>query len=331
MYAPTLCKLLKQLVFFPESVLGTELASRRPMSYARAIHPGTTYFVTRRTERRHCLLRPDPRVNQLVRYALVVSALRHGVLLHAFCAMSTHVHYVITGTRGNLPKFLEMFHGLVSRGIKRIHAWDGAVWDRAQTSVVELCTRQAIIEKIAYTLVNPVQAGLVWMAREWPGVKTAIKAIGRHSIEARRPQTYFSAQNDKWVPSAKLNIALPPSVSVDDARGFRRAIGRELSRLENAAHAVIPKQRVLGAKRAMLIAPETRITSYEPKYQRNPTFAVGREAPQGAGLAAVAKRRAFRVAYRTALLAWRAGNRTVEFPAGTYAMREFHGANIAYE
>ncbi|HMY16774.1 MAG TPA: transposase [Polyangium sp.] len=230
-----------------------------------------------------------------------------------------------------MPKFLEMFHSLVSRGIKRIHAWDGAVWDRAQTSVIELCTRQAIIEKIAYTLANPVRAGLVWMAREWPGVKTTIKGIGRHFIEARRPQTYFSAQNDKWVPSAKLIMALPPSVPVDEVRGFRRAIGRELCRLENAAHAVIPKQVVLGAKKAMLIAPETRITSYEPKYQHHSTFAVGREAPPEARLAAVAKRRAFRVAYRNALLAWRAGNRTVEFPAGTYAMREFHRANIAHE
>lgn len=301
------------------------------MSYARAIRSGTTYFITRRTERRHCLLRPDRRVSQFIRYALVVSARRCGILLHAFCAMSTHLHYVVTDPCGSLPKFLELFHSLVSRGIKGIHQWDGAVWDRAQTSCVELCTRRAIIEKIAYTLANPVQAGLVWTAREWPGFKTTISCIGRSVIKALRPKNILSTKNSNWIPSAKLEVALPPSVPIAEFSGFRRALRRELSRLESAAHAVIPRHKVLGPKRAMSIPPETRITSAEPKYQRNPTFAVGYGAPVEIRLAAIAKLRAFRVAYRNALLSWRAGNRAVEFPPGTYAMRLFHCANVGSE
>jgi len=121
----------------------------QPMSKARSIHPGTTYLITRRTERRHCLLRPDLVMNAFLLYAFVISARRHGMMLHAFCAMSTHVHYVITDPSGRLPRFLEMFHRLVAIAVKIIRLWDGAVWERSQTSVVELCTRQAIVEKIA--------------------------------------------------------------------------------------------------------------------------------------------------------------------------------------
>jgi putative transposase len=33
-----------------------------------------------------------------------------------------------------------------------------------------LLTEQTVIEKIAYVMANPVQAGLVRRAREWPGI-----------------------------------------------------------------------------------------------------------------------------------------------------------------
>jgi putative transposase len=298
------------------------------MSQARPIHPGTTYLITRRTERRHCLMRPDDRMNRLIFYAFIVSARRHGILLHAFCAMSTHLHYVVTDPRGTLPRFLEMFHRLAAVGIKHIRQWDGAVWDRAQTSVVALRTRQAIVEKIAYTLANPVEAGLVWEAHEWPGAKTVVHDIGRNKIHALRPDECFSPRNPEWIALAKLRVSLPPSISKDKAQQFRDDIELELVRLEIAAHAVIPMHKVLGAKRATRISPEKRITSREVSGQRNPTFAVGRGNVEAAKQAERSVRD-FRTAYRKALDAWRSGDRNVVFPAGTYAMRVFHGANIA--
>ena len=47
--------------------------------------------------RRHLLFRPDAAINQLRIYALAVSARRYGLKVHAFCAMSTHVHLVVRG------------------------------------------------------------------------------------------------------------------------------------------------------------------------------------------------------------------------------------------
>jgi putative transposase len=297
------------------------------MSQPRPIHPGATYLITRRTERRHCLLRPDPEMNRFILFALIVSARRHDIQLHAFCVMSTHIHYVVTDPRGKLPRFLETFHRLVALGIKILRKWDGSPWDRAQTSVVELRTREAIIEKIAYTLANPVQAGLVRHAHQWPGAKTTVGDIGEGCIQAKRPDVYFNPKNPNWVLEVKLAVSLPPSIPAEESHAFRDDIATELAKLEAAAHKAIPAHAVLGAERAAKVPPETRITTLEPIRQRNPTFAVGRGNGEAARNAARALR-SFHASYRKALEAWRAGDRTVAFPAGTYAMRVFHGANI---
>jgi putative transposase len=285
------------------------------MSYARPIHPGKTYLVTRRIERRHCLLRPDSELNALVLYTFIVAANKHGILLHAICAMSTHLHYVVTDPLGKLPRFLEMLHRHLALGVKIIRKWEGAVWDRSQTSVVDLCTRQAIVEKIAYILANPVAGGLVWSAEEWPGIKTSPSDIGEKKLEGQRPLRCINPKNPEWPLHPTLEVSLPPSIPISEVKTFQADIAAELKRLEAATHEFIPRHRVLGVERVLKIAPESRITTREPRRQRNPTFAVGRE---NAEALARAKRelRQFRTSYREALVRWRAGERI------------FHNANV---
>jgi len=242
--------------------------------------------------------------------------------------MSTHLHYVVTDPHGRLPLFMAMFHRAVALGVKIIRKWDGAVWDRSQASAVKLCTRQAMVEKIAYTLANPVEAGLVRHAHEWPGVITSVGDIGINKFSAQRPEQWFRRGKSFWPEKSAIAISLPPSIAADDAQAFRDDIQRELTRLEESAQAVIPNHQVIGAKRATKIAPEKRITTYEPVRQLNPTFAVGRGNPE-ALVKAKQDVREFRRKYRQAFDAWRTGNRSVVFPTGTYMMRVVHGAIVA--
>ncbi len=267
-------------------------------------------------------------MNRFILYAFIVSAARHGIMLHAFCAMSTHLHYVVTDPLGKLPRFLEMFHRLVAIGVKIIRQWDGAVWNRSQTSIVELCTREAIVEKIAYTLANPVNASLVRYANEWPGAKTNVYDIGHNPILAQRPNEYFRSSNPKWIRNGELRVSLPPSIPDTEMEAFRKDVESALAAFETAAHAVIPKRTVLGPIRAARIRPDHRITSHERTGQLDPTFAVGHGHAKIVRDAILEKIRAFRTAYREALVKWRNGDRSVEFPAGTYAMRVFHGATV---
>lgn len=96
------------------------------MSRPRPIVAGATYLVTRRTLRRHALLRPDTAMRELLVYLLAVSVARFGLQVHAFCVMSTHHHLVVTDPRGVLPDFLAYFHRITSLATKVLRKWEGS-------------------------------------------------------------------------------------------------------------------------------------------------------------------------------------------------------------
>jgi putative transposase len=298
------------------------------MSQPREIVPGATYLLTRRALRRHMLFRPDAVITQLVLYALAVSARRYGLHVHALCLMSTHLHLVVTDVDGLLPRFLQFFHRLVALGTKVIRMWEGPVWDHEPTSVVRLLTPQAVVEKIAYVLANPVVAGLIEQAHEWPGAKVLVDELGRGMLRAKRPDVYFAPTNPQWPEEATLELTLPPGIG-QDADGFRQKVGAELARQQGQGRAEVQHKSigVLGAERASTVAPCDRATSLEPLRDRNPTFAVGRGQGE-AWQRAAAGVRAFRAAYREALARRRTGVRSVVFPAGTWCMRVLHAACV---
>lgn len=300
------------------------------MSQPRSIVPGATYLVTRRTLLRHMLFRPDAEITRLIVYSLSVSARRFGIQVHALCAMSTHVHLVLTDVHGLLPSFLHLFHRLVALGTKVLRTWEGPVWDHEATSAVRLLTRQAMVEKIAYTLANPVTAGLVRHAHEWPGATVRVDEIGCGTLHATRPDIYFDATNSQWPQEERLSLTLPPIIGESNAADFCRDVAAELAREEAQARETLERRGavVVGSKRAVVVSPHARATSIEELRGRNPTFAVGRgngEMLKGA----VAALRAFRSSYREALAVWRTGVRLVMFPAGTWWMRVLHAVAVS--
>ncbi|WP_437573463.1 transposase [Sorangium sp. So ce887] len=299
------------------------------MSHPREIAHGATYMITRRVLRRHLLFRPDAAITQLLIYALVVAARRYGLQVHALCAMSTHLHLIVTDVTGVLPRFLQFFHRIVALGTKVLRTWEGPVWDHEAPSVVRLLTRAAMVEKIAYVLANPVAAGLVRHAREWPGAKVDVGELGRGVLRAARPSVYLDPENPLWPDEVTLPLSLPPAIEQDSAEGFLQEVAAELERQEAQAHAEMQQHGrcFLGAEQASKISPYERATSFEALRERNPTFAVGREQGDAWRIAGAAVR-AFRASYRAALEQWHTGVRSVVFPAGTWWMRTFHGARV---
>jgi putative transposase len=295
------------------------------MSYPRNILPGKTYLLTRRTNLRHFLLRPDKEMNELIEYALAVSAKIYGMTVHAYCAMSTHIHVVLTDELGRLPLFLAYFHRMVAMGTKVFRSWDGSVWDSEPASAVELLTHDAIVEKIAYVLANPVAAGAVLNPEDWPGAKTCVADIGQTVMKTKRPNVWLNPT--LWPEMVEMPIKLPSPLAKEDAEAFREEVAKELELQVAMARQTIAPENVLGAHRAATISPETRSKTPEPIRKRNPTFAAGRGH---ADIAIVAARAvtAFRAAYRAALRKWCAGDRSVGFPEGTWWMRVFHAVNI---
>jgi len=310
-------------------VLGTRIVISPLVSQPRQILPQVTYLITRRTILRHMLLRPDHRMTQILLYLLAVLVRHHGMQLHAVCAMSTHIHLVVTDVDAKLPAFLQSFHRTVALCTKVLRRWTDVVWDKTPTSVVRLETPTAVIEKIAYVLANPVAAHLVRCAHQWPGAKVLAAEIGTGVLRAGRPTVYLDPRNPQWPEHATLPISLPPGVTPDEAPAFRRQVAAEIARIERHAEAEMHRQRKSfpNARDLRTISPQQRATSTEPRFDRNPTFAPGRGRAE-AGRAAASALQTFRALYREALRRWQSLDRDVVFPAGTWWMHVFHRAVV---
>ena len=323
---------------FPRRFLAPKVANSRVRSLARfllkqggmtaprIVLPGDTVMVTRRTLGRRHLFRPDPAIRRLYLYSLTVCAKEFGVLVHTAVLMSTHEHLVVTDPNRRLPDFLRELHRLVSMGTKAIRQWEGPTWDYGPPSVVRLLSERAIVEKLAYVMANPVKAGLVHRARDWPGFIVLPQELGRRKWNVRRPNVYFSSKNPRWPTTVELALTVPPALEERfSAASLRKSVAIELKRQERLALQELKRdgRRVIGSDQIRRLSPHRRATSPEPR-GLNPTFAVGR-GQGGLFVRAVHELRAFRRAYRQALDRWRAGARAVVFPSGTWLMCRLHG------
>lgn len=96
------------------------------------------------------------------------SSAEHGLAVHAYVLMGNHVHLLATPEReGALSKAMQAIGRRYVRWFNRRHARSGTLWEgRFRSSLVEadryLLACQRYIES------NPVRAGLVGAAADWP-------------------------------------------------------------------------------------------------------------------------------------------------------------------
>ncbi len=298
------------------------------MTLPRRVVPGMIQMITRRALRRTHLLRPDRKFNQLCLYLLAVYSERYNIEVHAVVFMSTHEHLIITDRDGHIPDFLRDYHRELALGTKVLRRWEGSMWDSEPTSRVQLCTSQAVIEKLAYVMANPVDAALVNRAEDWPGIATLPHELGSKTWTVERPDFYFDPDNPQWPKTATLRLTMPCTPWAQQE--VRHRVEQELVRLESEARTRVRAKgwRVLGRSAVLRSSPYERATSWEPLRGLNPHIAVGRGQRQ-VFFQAVKVLHTFRRAYRSALEKWRAGCRNAVFPAATWQMCWLHGVQVA--
>ncbi len=292
----------------------------------RRIIPGTTWLVTRRCSERRFFLRPSSAVNDILLFVVAAKAERYGVLVHAFCALSNHIHLVITDVQGRLPDFMRDFGSLVARAVNAsLGRFEGFWANEASYSAVEPLAPSDVLAKIAYVLANPVAAGLVKRGSEWPGLWSAPEWIGGESLTVRMPDKFFDP-NGPLPHEVKLALAVPPGFS--SAAEFRAELVAELRRREeDAAQEISTKgRRFLGVARVLMQNPFSRPAAGEPRFALKPRIAARDKWKRIEGLSRL---REWDCAYQAALERWCSGFRDVVFPAGTWLMRVLHGARCA--
>ncbi len=313
-----------------QSSVITEDASRREparrmrrvvcMTAPRQVLRGTTYLVTRRCAQRQLLLRPSPETNGLFLYVLAVAAKRFGVLVHAFCVLSNHFHLVVTDPDARLPAFEQYLDSLVARALNAsLGRWE-SFWAPSSYSAVALVSAEDIVAKAAYTLANPVAAGLVRRGEEWPGLWSGPDAIGGDALVATRPEKFFRAAG-RMPEAVELRLTVPPGFGSAE---FREQLAAALTGLEQEATA--ERRAFAGPKKILSQKPTARAGKDEPRRGLNPRVA---SRDKWTRIEALGRLAEFLHAYREAWRAFRAGLRDVLFPEGTYLLRVSIGVRCA--
>ncbi len=291
------------------------------MTTPRQVLPGTSYLISNRCSQRQFLLKPSRVTSDVFLYLLAVAAQRQGIRIHAYCVMSNHYHLVLTDPDARLPAFQRYLDSLVGRAINALYGRRETFWGSDTYSAVALTAAQDVVEKAAYTLANPVAAGLVRAGRRWPGLWSGPEAVGAGPRVVPRPSHFFDPDGD-MPESVPLELCTPPGFA--SAAAFREQLVSALA--EREAEARKKAGGFQGVARVMAQRPTAQPRSVEPRRQLRPRVAA-RDGQQR--IAALARLMDFLAEYRAALKEWRDGTRSVLFPAGTYQMRVAHGAACA--
>ena len=294
---------------------------RRPtMTSPRFIRAGRTWLVTRRTTRRHFLLRPDAdgTTQQIYWYTTAVLARKFGIRVHAVQMLSTHMHEVLTDVRGELPAFVRERNRALANALKRHRHWPEEVFQRGPASYVELYGTTALLREIGYTVANCVEAGLVRSPDKWPGVTVSADDIGRRVVEVERPAMYFDPTNPVWPERASLPIEMPQSMLDTFGEAARATIRRAVSLAVEQARGLSRKAgRAVGSVANLMRIPfATRARSPDGARRGSPTFATGGDA--ALTKLALTERKIFSTKYRQAVERLGAFVEGAAFPEGSW-------------
>jgi hypothetical protein len=292
------------------------------MTAPRQIFMGTTWLLTRRCSERRFFLKPSKRSRDVFLYALALYAQRDRVLVHAFTVMSNHYHATVTDTLGALPDFARDFHTLVARAMNWSNGRSEGFWDRDSYSAVRLVGAEDVLAKMVYVLANPVEAGLVRRASDWPGLWSDPRFIGGKPIKIRRPKGFFDDEGD--LP-AVVELQLVPPPAYRDHASFVDLLRAALAEAEQLAAARIETEgrSFLGVAGVLFQSVESRPGTREPLGGLKPRVACRNKWRR---IETLQRLKEFVAAYKAALVAWRSGVRDALFPPGTWHMRVVHGA-----
>lgn len=293
------------------------------MTPARCVLPGATWLVTRRCLEGRFLLVPREVAVRVMGYCLAVMSVRYGVLVHGVSAMSNHWHAVVTDPRGEVSDFARDFHALVARVLNAYYGRRDSFWSGEPASLVRLVTAEDVLDKLVYTLANPVSARLVRTHRDWPGLHSVPESCTHAPRRFSRPDKLLRRKGP--LPAeAELAITVPPQFADMTPHDFAQLLRARVQAREEEVQAEVKAEgaRFLGPQRVVAQRRDTRGPRKDNAGRLDPHIACRDPERRVAALQHLAR---FRADYREARLAWRAGNRDVIFPAGTVQLRKVHG------
>jgi putative transposase len=127
---------------------------------------GALHHVASRGDRREDIFHDEVDRNAWLE-TLAQCCERFGWIVHAWCQMTNHYHLVIETPTPNLSAGMRQLNGVYTQTYNRRHARVGHVFQGRFKAI--LVDRDAyLLELLRYVVLNPVRAGMVTHASEWP-------------------------------------------------------------------------------------------------------------------------------------------------------------------
>jgi len=322
---------------------------------ARPVFTNRLVFLTRSVSRQEFRLRPSAEVNEAIRYMLMATSRRYQMSPSCLCVMSNHWHGVVHDKEGRLPAFLSEFHGLLAHIINHIHGDSGRLWDGAQSHRLYLDDNESVLQEIAYTMSNPVAAGLLRHGNSWPGVRQCWPV---REVVVRRP-AFFEARGmppkrpkgrkcsrptvrevdakmkewDKnkihYPPYMVFRLHRPPGFDELSDEQLAATLRRAVAMGEEMAHEKRLKEGKKEYLGARLVKKMPRKSVPKKMRQRFSMIPQVKARDWEATRAAKEQMKGWHRAYEEAYRLTREGLLAVEFPIGTYLQAVYHGARVS--
>lgn len=229
--------------------------------------PGAVYHVTSRGDRREPIYRDDE--DREAHLAVIAQAMeRFDAQVLAYCLMGNHFHLLLQTRQANLSRLMRHVNGVYTQAFNRRHGQVGHLFQGRFKAI--LVDRDAYLVALCrYVERNPVAAGLVASAREWPW-----SSCRAHIGEVGAPS---------WLDSDGLLAMLlgrPVATPVDRRRAARLYAGQvEDSTIDATSfwQQALRGQIFLGdeafvASTQARVAPTQRLAAEIPKAQRRGPF-----------------------------------------------------------
>lgn len=138
----------------------------------RYFHPETIYLISNRCiDSKHLLLPDSIEFVETLRGVLARAVRKHAVKVYGFVFMGNHFHLLISAPLGNLHAFMQDFEAWLVKKIHHYRGIKGTIFPE-RYSPVPLLDDAVALDKLIYTLANPVAAGLVETPEQYPGASS---------------------------------------------------------------------------------------------------------------------------------------------------------------
>jgi len=227
---------------------------------------GALYHITSRGDRREAIFEDDEdRLAFLATLAEVVE--RFNWVCHAYCLMTNHYHLVVETPDGNLSKGMRQLNGVFTQASNRRHGRVGHLFQGRFKGVL-VDKEPYLLELTRYVVLNPVRAGMVVHAGDWPwssygamvGEATVPKWLAtdgllalfgaRRGVARKRYQKFVAEGTGKgsiW-SDVRQQIFLGDETFVERMQRQARVQGDELSIPKAQRRAPAPSLEVIAGK-----------------------------------------------------------------------------------